>query len=132
MRSLMRIRCGDVYSAVFNPEARKIDASVAAVDPFPLVPAINTLGKARSGCCIAPSSTRICSRSNLCEGVCASSWPSANMRETAVSYVEKLSGIGNGSQLSAVSLKPQITSLGLAAEDAEAILRLRVGFFRRK
>ncbi len=49
MRSLMRTRCGEVYKLVFKPEARRIEASVAAVDPLPFVPAMSTLGKSRSG-----------------------------------------------------------------------------------
>ena len=46
MRSLIRTRCGEVYKPIFNPEARRIEASVAAVDPLPFVPAISTLGNA--------------------------------------------------------------------------------------
>ena len=49
MRSLIRIKCGEVYKPVFKPDAFRMDANVAAVEPFPFVPAINTLGKRRSG-----------------------------------------------------------------------------------
>ena len=46
---MIRTRCGEVYKPVFNPEARRIEASVAAVEPLPFVPAISTLGKAPLG-----------------------------------------------------------------------------------
>jgi hypothetical protein len=59
----------DVYRPVRNPEACKMDASVAAVDPLPFVPAINTLENRRSGFSSAASSTRMCPKSNLCDGV---------------------------------------------------------------
>ena len=38
MRSLMRSRCGDVYRPVRKPAARRIDSSIAAVEPLPFVP----------------------------------------------------------------------------------------------
>ncbi len=49
IRSFGRSRCGDVYSPVRSPASVKIEASVAAVEPFPFVPAISTAGKRRSG-----------------------------------------------------------------------------------
>ena len=50
MRSLMRTRCGEVYRPVRRPAARRMLASIAAVEPLPLVPATCTERKARSGC----------------------------------------------------------------------------------
>jgi len=49
------------------------------------VPATSTLGKRFSGCPSAANKTRMCARSNLCDGVWASSWPSAYICATAVS-----------------------------------------------
>src|SRR5438477_258030 len=46
-----------------------MEASVAAVEPLPLVPAIRTAGNLRSGCSRASSRTRMRERSNLCAGV---------------------------------------------------------------
>ena len=40
MRSLNRIKCGDVYNPTFKPASIKIEEIIALVDPFPLVPAI--------------------------------------------------------------------------------------------
>ena len=42
MRSLMRSRCGEVYRPVRRPAARKIESSIADVEPFPFVPATCT------------------------------------------------------------------------------------------
>ena len=42
MRSLMRSKCGDVYSPVRKPAARRIESSIAEVEPFPFVPATCT------------------------------------------------------------------------------------------
>ena len=62
-----------------------MEARVAAVDPLPFVPAISPLGNDCSGWLIARNNTRMCARSNLFDGVLASSWPSANMLATAAS-----------------------------------------------
>ena len=42
-------------------------------------------GKCRSGLSSAANNTRMCAKSNLCDGVWANSWPSAYMRAIAVS-----------------------------------------------
>src|SRR5882724_6376802 len=85
MRSFTRNKCGDVYSPTRYPAACAILASVAAVEPFPFVPAINTLCSRRCGLPNAWASLRMWSKSNLrCE---SSSWPKANNLDTADSYV---------------------------------------------
>src|SRR5437899_12303065 len=43
-RSLIRSRCGEVFSPVRKPASRRIFLRNAAVEPFPLVPAICTHG----------------------------------------------------------------------------------------
>src|SRR4051812_44705711 len=68
IRSLTRSRCGDVYSAVLWPAAMRMEASVAAVDPLPLVPAIKTDLNLVCGSPNELSRTRMCARSNLCDG----------------------------------------------------------------
>ena len=54
IRSVARERCGEVYSAVRNPAAAQMLASVAAVLPLPLVPAIRTAGNSFCGSPSAP------------------------------------------------------------------------------
>jgi len=58
MRSRTDTRCGDVYSPTLRPRARSSAATKAQVDPLPLVPAMWTEGKCRSGwpsTCRSPS-----------------------------------------------------------------------------
>src|SRR5271156_2424662 len=47
MRSLMLSRCGEVYRPVRNQAARRMDSSIAAVEPLPLVPAMCAQGEDR-------------------------------------------------------------------------------------
>ena len=62
-RSRMVCRCGDVYSPTVNPLARRMDATMAEVLPFPLVPVTCTVGVDKwgrpsesSNACIRPRS----------------------------------------------------------------------------
>ena len=48
-RSRRSIRCGEVYSPVVYPQARSIEASIAQVEPLPLVPATCTVCTSRCG-----------------------------------------------------------------------------------
>ena len=68
MRSFTRCRCGEVYRPVLMPDSVRIDASVAAVDPLPLVPAIRTERKLRWGSPSAASSVRTWSSENFRRG----------------------------------------------------------------
>jgi hypothetical protein len=70
IRSLTRARCGEVYSPARRPEAVRIEASVAAVEPLPLVPAISSAGKRSCGSPNAASRMRISARENFRRG-----WP---------------------------------------------------------
>ena len=49
MRSLKRVRCGELRNPVLRPAARRPAAIIAAVEPLPLVPATCTIRKDRSG-----------------------------------------------------------------------------------
>ena len=84
MRSLMRIRCGEVYRPVFSPRRAGSKPSVAAVDPLPFVPAISTLGNVFRDGPVPAAAPAYAPDRIYCEGVFASSCPRANMLATAV------------------------------------------------
>src|ERR1700683_2830242 len=93
MRSLMRSRGGEVYRPVRNPAARRMDSSIAAVEPLPLVPAMCAQGEER--CDWPRSSARIVifARPNFWTRACsgaASSRPKESSARTDSSYVMEL------------------------------------------
>src|SRR5580704_6784882 len=93
MRSLMRSRCGEVYRPVRKPAARRMDSSIAAVEPLPLVPAMWTQGEERCGWPRSSARIAIFARPNFCTRACcgaASSRPSENNARTDSSYVMTL------------------------------------------
>ena len=80
-----------------NPEARRMEAKVAAVEPLPFVPAISTAGETTLWIIKRAQQVHSVSRSNLCDGVWASSWPRACIRAIAVSYDIKWTFVGRQS-----------------------------------
>src|SRR5271155_5169897 len=102
MRSLMLSRCGEVYRPVRRPAARRMDSSIAAVEPLPLVPAMCTHGDERCGWPRSSARIVIFARPNFCTRACcgaASSLPSENSARTDSSYVigltdEEVEGLG--------------------------------------
>ena len=96
IRSFTRTRCGDVYSPVLIPAALVIEASVDAVEPLPLVPAMSTDANFCCGSPSALSSARMCSSENFLrtgagapatDRVVCISGPNAANRSSASSYV---------------------------------------------
>src|SRR6202167_3840610 len=93
MRSLMRSRCGEVYRPGRNPAVRKMDSSIAAVEPLPLVPAMCKQGEERCGWPRSSARIEIFARPNFCTRACcgaASSRPNENNARTDSSYVMTL------------------------------------------
>src|SRR5277367_1361321 len=93
MRSLMRSRWGEVYRPVRNPALRRMDSSIAAVEPLPLVPAMCTQGEDRCGWPRSSARMVIFARPNFCTRACcgaASSRPSEKSARTDSSYVIRL------------------------------------------
>src|SRR5271155_920080 len=103
MRSLMLSRCGEVYRPVRNPAARRMDSSIAAVEPLPLVPAMCAQGEERCGWPRSSARMVIFPRPNFCTRACcgaASSLPNENNARTDSSYVmqladEEVEGLGD-------------------------------------
>src|SRR5580698_6308445 len=111
MRSLMLSRCGEVYRPVRSPAARRMDSSIAAVEPLPLVPAMCTQGEDRCGWPRASARIVIFARPNFWTRACcgvASSRPKESSARTDSSYV-----------------------MGLADEEVEGLADVRLHFLAR-